>query len=108
MENLRNRYKFNNLRNSISSLDDTTSSLSRVGDLTGRVSNFGSFSGFGGSDLQTAASGHGGYGHHGGYEVCCENGVDFGTLLALLGGKPERFLPYLFLASSRKSSQYNM
>ena len=64
--------------------------------------------GLGGSDLQTAASGHGGYGHHGGYEVCCENGVDFGTLLALLGGKPERFLPYLFLASSRKSSQYKM
>ena len=98
MENLRNRYKFNNLRNSISSLDDTTSSLSRVGDLTGRASNFGSFSGFGGSDLQTAASGHGGYGgygHHGGYEVCCENGVDFGTLAALLGGKPERILPYL-------------
>ena len=57
--------------------------------------------GFGGSDLQTAASGHGGYGHHGGYgnhggyEVCCENGVDFGTLAALLGGKPERILPYL-------------
>ena len=68
MENLRNRYKFNNLRNSISSLDDTTSSLSRVGDLTDRASNFGSFSGFGGSDLQTAASGHGGYGHHGGSE----------------------------------------
>ena len=98
MENLRNRrYKFKNLRNSISSLDDTTSSLSRVGDLTGRVSNFGSFSGFGGSDLQTAASGHGGYGHHGGYEVCCENGVDIGTLLALLGGKQERFLPYFTL-----------
>ena len=78
MENLRNRrYKFNNLRNSISSLDDTS--------LTG------SFSGFGGSDLQTAASGHGGYGHHGGYEVCCENGVDFGTLLALIGGKPESY-----------------
>ena len=46
---------------------------------------------FGGSDLQTAASGHGGYGHHGGYEVCCENGVDFGTLLALIGGKPESY-----------------
>ena len=78
MENLRNRrYKFNNLRNSISSLDDTS--------LTG------SFSGLGGSDLQTAASGHGGYGsygHHSGYQTCCENGVDLGTLLALLGGKP--------------------
>jgi len=35
--------------------------------------------GFGGSDLQTAASGHGGYG-------CCETGVDFATLLALLAG----------------------
>ena len=82
MENLRNRrYKFNNLRNSIISLDDTTSSLSRVGDLTDRASNFGSFSGFGGSDLQTAASGHGGYG-------CCETGVDFATLLALLAGMP--------------------
>ena len=102
MENLRNRYKFNNLRNSISSLDDTTSSLSRVGDLTGRVSNFGSFSGFGGSDLQTAASGHGGYGHHGGYEVCCENGVDFGTLLALLGGKP-----YSRLQNKRRGTLIN-
>ena len=79
MENLRNRrYKFNNLRNSIISLDDTTSSVSRVGDLN---SNFGSFSGLGGSDLQTAASGHGGYG-------CCETGVDFATLLALLAGMP--------------------
>ena len=95
MENLRNRrYKFNNLRNSIISLDDTTSSVSRVGDLN---SNFGSFSGLGGSDLQTAASGHGGYGsygHHSGYQTCCENGVDLGTLLALLGGKPEQFFSY--------------
>ena len=85
MENLRNRrYKFNNLRNSISSLDDTS--------LTG------SFSGLGGSDLQTAASGHGGYGsygHHSGYQTCCENGVDLGTLLALLGGKPEQIFSYL-------------
>ena len=29
-------------------------------------------------DLDTAASGHGGY--------CCETGVDFATLLALLAG----------------------
>ena len=37
--------------------------------------------GFGGSDLQTAASGHGGHG-------CCDTGVDFATLLALLAGMP--------------------
>ena len=32
-------------------------------------------------DLATAASGHGGYG-------CCDTGVDFATLLALLAGMP--------------------
>ena len=43
----------------------------------------GGFNGFGGSDLQTAASGHGGYG-----SGCCDTGVDFATLLALLAGIP--------------------
>ena len=62
METLRN----NNFANSINSLD-------------------------GGSvfDLTSAAS-HGSFGgHYGGYNsyVCCENGVDLGTLLALLAGK---------------------
>ena len=32
-------------------------------------------------DLDTAASGHGGYG-------CCDTGVDFATLLALSAGMP--------------------
>ena len=44
---------------------------------------------------KTVGHTNGGYGHHGGYEVCCENGVDFGTLLALLGGKPEQIFSYL-------------
>ena len=39
--------------------------------------------GFGGSDLQTAASGHGGHG-----SGCCDTGVDFATLLALIAGMP--------------------
>ena len=36
------------------------------------------YNNFGGSDLQTAASGHG----------CCDTGADFATLLALLAGMP--------------------
>ena len=49
------------------------------------------------AEKKTVGHTNGGYGHHGGYEVCCENGVDFGTLLALLGGKPEQIFSYLCL-----------
>ena len=64
MESLRNKYRYSSFANSRNTLDYY--------------------------DLASAASGHGSFGgHYGGHNsyYCCENGVDFGTLLALLGGK---------------------
>ena len=62
MERLRNIYNYNKIANSIDG-------GSGIGDLSSAAS-FGSFGG----------------GHGGGYGYCCENGVDFGTLAALLAG----------------------
>ena len=74
MERLRNRYNFDNIASSGSGIGDLTSSAS-----------FGSFGG----------------GHGGGYGYCCENGVDFGTLAALLAGKTINYWQFHLVASIR-------